>query len=174
MGDVSGDKNGLRQRFVSELREFAIIGIYLWVCFSALRLYKAALSQAGHAQFLLLGTAAVKALILGKFILIGKAAKVRSRISPRVLLHKIMWKSLAFLLLLLAFTELEELIVGMVHGHTVAEFVARPCLQTVAPAVIMLLVLIPLISFQEIDHALGEGKLRRTLFGRTEVDQTQF
>jgi len=171
MTEASATQASPWQRFMAEMREFGIISFYLWICFSALLLYKASLSPGAQVQLLLLGTAAVKALILGKFILIGKVFKTGERISPSVLLYKILWKALAFLLVLIVFTALEELIVGLVHGHAVAEivaeFTARPWIQSAAPAVIMFLILIPLIAFQEVDQAIGHGTLRRTLFGRS-------
>ena len=126
--------------------------------------------RADNVQFLPIGTAVVKALILGKFILIGKAIKVGARIEPGGLLYKIAWKSLVMLLFLLVLTAIEELIVGLVHGQAIsviiAEFVDHPWLQNLAPSVLMLLVLIPMISFEEIDHVLGDGSLKRMLFGR--------
>jgi hypothetical protein len=171
MTDSLGNKHSIMERFVKELREYLIISIYLWICFSVLLLYKTAVLQAEQVEFIPLGIAAVKALIIGKFILIGKAVKAGSRLSSSVLLIRIMWKSLAFMLLLVLFTLIEELVVGWFHGHTVAsivdELTARSWLELLAPSVVMLLVLIPMISFEEIDQDLGKGKLRRMLFGRT-------
>lgn len=171
MTDTLGDKDSILERFVKELREYLIISIYLWICFSVLMLYKTAILQAEQVAFLPLGIAAVKALIIGKFILIGKAVNTGSRLSSKVLLIRIMWKSLSFMLLLVLFTVIEEIVVGWFHGHTVAntvdELTARSWLELLAPSVVMLLVLIPMISFEEIDRELGKGKLRRMLFGRT-------
>ena len=164
------DKSSIRQRFMEEMRTYAIISLYLWVCFSALLLYKTAVLSADNVQLLPIGTAVVKALILGKFMLIGKAIKVGARIEPGGLLYKIIWKSLVMLLFLLVLTAIEELIVGLVHGQVIseiiAEFIDRPWLQNIAPSVVMLLVLIPMISFEEIDHVFGDGSLKRMLFGR--------
>jgi hypothetical protein len=164
------DKGSMGHRFIEEMRTYTIISLYLWVCFSALLLHETAVLQANNLQFLPFSIAVVKALILGKFILIGKAANIGSRIESDVLLHKIIWKSLATLLLLLVFSIIEELIVGIVHGQAiselVAEFVDRSWLQNLAPSIVMLLVLIPMISFEEIDQALGTGSLKRLLFSR--------
>ena len=49
-----------------------------------------------------------------------------------------------------------------------AEFLDRSWLQNIAPSVVMLLVLIPMITFEEVDHALGDGSLKRLLFGRSD------
>jgi hypothetical protein len=175
MTEALGNKDSIVDRFVKELREYLIISIYLWVCFSVLLLYKTAILQAEEVEFLPLGIAAVKALIIGKFILIGKAVKAGTRLSSRILLIRIMWKSLTFMLLLVVFTLIEEMVVGWFHGHTVAttvdELTARSWLELLAPSVVMLLVLIPMISFEEIDRDLGKGKLRRMLFGRTNAGE---
>lgn len=174
MTEASSGKGSIGQRFVKELREYLIISFYLWICFAALLIYKTAILQAEHVEFLPLGIATVKALILGKFILVGKAVKLGTRVKSSIVLNKIMWKSVAFLLLLLVFTAIEELVVGLIHSHSVtsivSEFTARPWLESFAPAVVVLLVLIPMITFEEIDHALGEGKLRSTLFGRVNTE----
>jgi FtsH-binding integral membrane protein len=174
MADSLGNKDSIVQRFLEEMREYLIISIYLWICFSVLLLYKTAILRAEQVQFIPLGIAALKALIIGKFILIGKAVKAGNRFSSRILLIRIMWKSLMFMLLLVVFTLIEEIVLGLIHGHTVADTVndltARSWLELLAPSVVMLLVLIPMISFEEIDQDLGKGKLRRMLFGRSNAD----
>ena len=175
MADALGNKDSIGERFIKELREYLIVSIYLWICFGVLLLYKTAILRAEHVQFIPLGIAAVKALIIGKFILIGRAVKAGDRLSSSVLLIRIMWKSLAFMLLLVLFTLIEEMVVGLFHGHTVANTVnqltARSWTEILAPSLIILLVLIPMISFEEIDRSLGKGTLRRMLFGRTNADE---
>lgn len=166
------DKSNIGHRFMEEMRAYATISLYLWICFGILLLYETAVLRAENVQILPIGTAAVKALILGKFILIGKAIKVGGRIEPGSLLYRIAWKSLAMLFFLMVLTAAEELIVGLVHGQalaeTMAEFTNRSWLQNIAPSVVMLLVLIPMIAFEEIDRVLGDGSLKRMLFGRYE------
>jgi hypothetical protein len=166
------EDSSIGQRLKAEMREYAIISVYLWVCFSTMLLYQDAMLSEGGSSVLPLSMAVIKALVLGKFILIGKAVGVGTRVQPKILLYRILWKSLAFLFLLMVFTGIEELVVGLVHGHSVGEIVAevtgRPLLKKVASSILMLLVLIPLIAFEEIDRALGNNTLRRMLFGRSE------
>ena len=66
----------IKQRAREELRNYAIVAGYLYVCFAALLLYKDALLQEQGLSLLPHGIAAAKALILGKFILLGEAAGV--------------------------------------------------------------------------------------------------
>ena len=154
----------MKQRFWNEMRNFGIISAYLFVCFTILLLYRSALLGEDILHSLPLLTALGKALIIGKFILIGEAAKVGSRVSAASLLQRIAWKSFFFLLMLVALTALEELIVGWVHGKTTAllwsEFTDKSVIEVLAPSLVMLMVLIPLISFTELNRALGQGKLK--------------
>lgn len=166
------DNAGIRQRFKEEMRSYIFISFYLWICFSALLLYQNSILRINDLALLPLSSAAIKALVLGKFILIGKAIKVGERVKNDVLLYRILWKSLATMLLLMIFTGIEDLLVGFMHGHAIAdtmgEMMARSWLQWVAPSLLMLLVLIPFIAFEKIDASMGKGSLARILLGRSQ------
>ena len=168
------DKSSIASRLMEEVRAYAIISLYLWVCFGTLILYETSVLRADGVEFLPFGNALIKALILGKVLVIGRAINVGGKITRNVLFHRIVLKSLAMLSLLLIFTAIEELIVGIVHGQAiskiVAEFITRSWLQNLAPIVMMLLVLVPMITFEEIDRVLGEGSLKRMLFGHSAPD----
>ena len=156
----------LKQRAGEELRSYAIIATYLYFCFAAVLLYKAALLREAGVGFLPHGIAVIKALILGKFILIGEAVGVgnRARSGP-TLLHAIAVKSLLFFLFLLVLSVAEELLVGKLHGHsfsqTLAEFQEHSALEQLAKSLLLLLTLVPLIGVRELSEALGPGELRK-------------
>jgi hypothetical protein len=59
------------QKLKHELREYALLSAYLYVCFGALILYKMAILGEVGVSYTLAGLAAIKALILAKFILLG-------------------------------------------------------------------------------------------------------
>jgi hypothetical protein len=159
----------LAERVRHELREYAIVATYLYVCFGVLLLYRYALLREDDVSYVHLGMAAGKALILGKFMMLGEAAKVGSRLQARNLLIHIMRKVLLFLALLIALTALEEILAGMIHGRSVTQvvagFEARSALELLATCLYMLLVLTPYIAIREISAALGVGVLRRVLLG---------
>ena len=156
----------LKQRAGEELRSYAIVSTYLFLCFSAVLLYKSALLREEGVGFLPHGIAAVKALILGKFILIGEAVGVgdRARNGP-TLIHTIAIKSLMFFLFLLLLSVVEELLVGKLHGHSfseiLAEFREQSAFEQLAKSLLLLLTLVPLIAVRELSEALGPGELRK-------------
>jgi len=166
---MSDAAHSLKDRAREELRNYAVVSAYLYVCFGALLLYKSALLQEAGGDLLPHGVAIVKALILGKFILLGEAAGVGTRVGGRTLLKSIATKSVLFFLLLVALTVLEELVVGKVHGHsfarTVAEIEQRSVLEALATCLLLLLVLVPLIAVKELSRTLGPGVLSRLMKG---------
>ena len=158
---------GVKERLREELHRYLAVSAYLYVCFAAILLYKSAILSSIGEHYLPLGLAAGKALILGKFVLLGEAAGVGTRIGARTLLQRILSSSVLFLGLLILLTVVEEIIVGLVHGHSIGQAVAalaeRPWLEVLASCVLMLLVLIPLVTVTEVSRALGPGGLRKLL-----------
>ena len=168
----SAQRPSARARLREELHRYLAVSAYLYVCFAAILLYKSAILSSIGEHYLPLGLAAGKALILGKFVLLGEAAGVGTRIGARTLLQRILSSSLLFLVLLVLLTIVEEIIVGLVHGHTLGQAVAalgdRSVPEVLASCLLMLLVLVPLVTVTEVSRALGPGVLRRLLLEPTQ------
>jgi hypothetical protein len=117
-----------------------------------------------------LGTAAIKAAILAKFILIGDALGVGDKSRAPRLVGSIVTKSIQLWLLLILLTVIEELVVGLLHGHalvaTWAEYRQKPVVSLVAKSLVVLLILLPLIATREFSRILGPGVLREMLIAR--------
>jgi hypothetical protein len=164
----------LAHRARHELVEYVAISAYLYIYFAALLFFKAAILHGEGISYAPYGVAAVKAVILGKFILLGHVLKVGERHARGRLVLDILEKSLLFLVLLIALSTVEEVAVGLIHGRPISEsitHVAGPdLLQVLATSLLMLLVLIPYFAFREIDRSLGEGKLLKLLVGRPSPD----
>jgi hypothetical protein len=162
----------LKRRLGDEMRAYALTSVYLFVWLLALHLYENALLHEEGLAAVPLGLAAGKALILGKFVLLGEAAGAGTRLAAPTLLHRIAWRSLSLLLLLAALTVLEEFVVGWAHGHsaaeTLAELEARSVQEMLASCLLMLLVLVPFVTAKQVSLALGTGGLRRLLLQRPE------
>ena len=70
-----GGSKSLKERAVSELEEYAVITVYLWLLFALFSLHKQ-LVQGHEISVWHQGFAIVNALIFGKVILIGQALEV--------------------------------------------------------------------------------------------------
>jgi hypothetical protein len=85
-----------RQRLVHGLKEYAAISIYLYVVFGALLLYKTSTLQAYGDDYTPYGLAAVKALILAKFMLVAHEMHLGERHRNKSLVYKILYRSIIF------------------------------------------------------------------------------
>jgi hypothetical protein len=155
-------KAGFRERFVHELEQYFLVTLFLFFFFGSFTLYRQLVLAEYAIGYLDYGWALIKALVLGKVILIGELLHVGERFSDRPLLITTLWKTLSFGLLIVAFGLLEHVVGAWLHhrplaeefqltGHQGYELLARTNLQVVA--------LIPLFAFRELGRVLGEGKL---------------
>ena len=158
-------KPTIRQRLANEFKEFAIIAVYLFVCFAALINMKAAILQAHGVAFSPYAPAAIKALLLAKFISVGNVLKLGRRFKNQGLIWLTLYKSLVFFALLLTLNAVEEVVVGLIHHRSIAESifaVAGGTLdQLVAASFVMLLILVPFFAFRTLGEVVGEDNLVR-------------
>jgi hypothetical protein len=161
-------KPTLRQRGARELKELVILTLYFYITLGAVILMKAAVLHDQGVAFVPWGIAAVKALVLAKFMLLGRAMKIGERYTTEPLIWPTLHKTFAFLVLLVVLTILEEIVVGLFHHQSVAaslgELAGAKLYESIAGIIIMLVVLIPYCAFQALNDALGEGKLARMFF----------
>jgi len=161
------------QRLREELAKYAVVTGYLFTSFSLLLLYEATVAGGEHGS-LPFSLALVKALVLGKFLLIGEALHAGAAAAGRPLLQRVAWKSLALLCVLLVLSALEELIVGRLHhkpaAQVLGEALKRGWLENLAPVLTMLLILIPLVSLSEIYRQLGPQQFKQLWLGEAEGD----
>jgi hypothetical protein len=170
MSAQSTSKPSAGQRVKHELRELLIICLYLFVCFSALLFLKYAILDEHGMSTWRFGLAIGKALILGKFILLGQAMHVGERHKGGSLARGVFVKSLLFLVVLIALSVVEEIIVSLVHHRPFSQGLAErgTPLKMFASSLVMLLILIPYFAFQELDEAMGDGKLKQMFFSKRE------
>ena len=165
-------KPTLKERAIEELHSFKLVAGYLFVCFAVLMFYEATLPGGAEAGVFSLGTAAIKAAILAKFLLLGQALGVGEKTLATQLGPTIVGKSVQLWLLVIVLSVAEELVVGKYHGKsfgaTLAEYQSRSILHMLAKSLVVLLVLLPLIATREFSRTLGPGVLRAMLDGKAQ------
>lgn len=158
-------KSPLRQRAINELKEIGVLTGYLFIVFGAINVMKAAVLHAEGIELVHWGAGFVKALLLAKFIMLGKTLKIGEHNRARALIWPTLRKAFAFLVFLVVLTVVEEAVVGLVHhrsiGDSMNDFLGRRFAESLAGMLILLLVLIPYFAFQVLAEALGEGRLVR-------------
>jgi hypothetical protein len=165
--EPAGREAGVKARVAAELRAYLFTSAYLFVWLAALLLYRDALLREAGLAALPFGLAAGKALVLGKFVLLGESLGAGSRVGARTLVHRIAYRALALLLVLLGLTLVEELVVGWLHGRssgqTLAEAFGDAWREHAAGALLMLLVLVPFVAAKQVSLTLGPGGIRELL-----------
>lgn len=162
------DKAGLQQKAISEFKEFAALTLYLYVCIGAVVLFKSATLQQVGIDYTIWGIAAIKALLLAKFILVGRALHLGKRFEGQPLIWPTLYHAFAFVILLLILTTFEELFVGLLHHRPAVEslshVVGSTFLQGFSVCLVMFLVLIPYSAFVSLGGVLGEREVIRLFF----------
>jgi hypothetical protein len=106
--------------------------------------------------------AALKALIIAKFVMLGEMLHAKRRAGERLLVS-ILRRSLFLLVLLLILTFIEDVVISMIHGEqltaAIARAAARDALQVMAKVLVMLLILIPYVGLRALGEVLGEDRL---------------
>jgi hypothetical protein len=158
----------LREKAVGQFEELAALSVYLYVCLGAVVLLKSAgLQQAGIGSDLW-GIAAVKAVLLAKFMLLGRDLHLGERFRDRPLIWPTLYNALVFLILLLVLTVFEELLVGLLHhralGDSLTHVVGSTFLQGFAVCLVLFLILVPYSAFMCLGEVLGEREVIRLFF----------
>jgi len=152
---VNQQKTSLKEKAISEAKKFAVIVGYLWVLFVLFEIHKITILRGQSPATPLgyrVGFAFINALILGKIILIADAFSFGEGLKNRPLVYAILFKSAAFLVLLVCFDILEEVIVGLVRHKTMTQ--SMPTLGgggvagMLLVALMVFIVLIPFFSLQ--------------------------
>jgi hypothetical protein len=169
MPNSTAVKPSRRERIQAELREFAILATYLFVCFSSLAAFKAAILSAEGISFAPWLFALIKALVCAKFLLVGRWFGLGDGLAENYpLIVSTIFRSLAFLLVLGLLTVVEEAIVGHLHGEALGVSIGKigggTLAQFAATSVILLLILIPFFAARALGEVVGEKTLFRLYF----------
>jgi hypothetical protein len=159
-------KPPLKQRVISELKDFLAVSAYLAVLLSALSIYTMLVSRQYDDQTPLnLTFALINALVFGKVILTGELLHLGRRSESRPLYQTILLKSIFFGLFIFAFHLLEEFVKRILHGEPRGAVLEEMSLERLAArTIIVLLALIPLFAVRELNRVLGGSRLRDLLF----------
>jgi hypothetical protein len=151
------------------------LAAYLYICFGAVILFKSAALREAGIHSAIWGTAAIKALILAKFMLLGRMLHTGTRFRAHPLIWPTLYNALMFLIVLLILSTLEELIVGFIHGRAIADslnHVVGPTLfEGLAVCLILFLILVPYSAFICLSDVVGERETIRLFFVSRDTDE---
>src|SRR5271165_3876450 len=114
-------KPTLKEKAIFQLKEFFGMFLYLWVLFALFALHQSIILAQEHINYQAQGFAIINALILAKVMLIGEDLHLGSALRDKPLAYSILYKSLVFSIFLIGFHIVEEVVVGLIRGRTVAQ-----------------------------------------------------
>jgi hypothetical protein len=170
----SDDKAARRSRAAEialrELRHFGTVFLYLAVVFGVFALHQFVVLANNGMSYTFYGASLINAAILAKIIHVAEALHFGESFENKPLAFPILYKSVAFGLLLVVAYVVEEVVVGLIRGHSLAQSMPELGGGTLAGlaavAVIMSVALIPFFAFKEIRRAYGEAHFDSLLFKR--------
>ena len=168
MNTLSVSKPSVRHRLVEEFTTLLVLTLYLYVCFGAVLLLKTSILREAGITYTAWGVAAIKAVVLAKFMMVGRAMGLGKRYQHLPLIWPTLHRAFLFLVLLLVLTTIEEIVVGLIHSRppndSLQHVVGPIFFEGLAVTFVMFLILVPYGAFASLADVMGEGKLARMFF----------
>ncbi|MCJ7597087.1 MAG: hypothetical protein MUO41_00360 [Methyloceanibacter sp.] len=161
-------KAAIAEKAETEAKEFFFLALYLFIALSALAFLKSAILEAQGVYWAHWGFALIKAVLIAKFILIGRALHIGEGHGSRPLIWQTLHKAFAFTIFVAILTVIEEAIVGAFHGRSFWESISDigggTLNQLIATEIIVFLVFLPLFAFGALAEVTEDKALFRTFF----------
>jgi hypothetical protein len=170
-GMLPGTTRSLKQKALEEARRMLVITAYLWVLFSVFEVHRVAVLRGQHLPTSYrIGFSLINALILAKVILVADALHAGKRKAGTTMFAAVMFKSGILAIILVCFNVVEDVMVGLFHGKTLAESVPEVAgggLEgQLLVGLMIFVVLIPFCAFEELRRAIGQDAFNDLLFRR--------
>jgi hypothetical protein len=153
---------------VHGMARFIVMFLYLWVIFGLFVLNETIVLRKQGANFTAHGFAFINALILAKVMLVAEDLELGRWLKYRPLIYRIIFETFIFTVLFVCFHVIEELIVGLINGRSVAaslpSFGGGGMVGLICVALILFISLMPFFAFGNISRELGPGWLKTMLF----------
>ena len=170
MTDTKEASGGWKPKLAHELKLIGAIAVYVWLALTGLQIYKGMVVPDYAISNFQLGYNAIEALVLAKVIIIGDLLHIGESLRGRPLIVPTLFKALVFGLLVIAFSSLEFLVKGMIHGAGLSaplqELLVKENGERLAHAAFIFIAFIPLFAIWETAHALGEERMGQMFFSR--------
>jgi hypothetical protein len=153
---------------VREVKKFGTLFLYLALVFGLFTLHQWVVLASNHISYVFYGASVINALILAKIMLVAEALHFGERFRDKPLAYPILYKSVAFGLMLVIAYVAEEVIVGLLKGESLAQ--SAPELGGGTPAgiaaiaLIMCVALIPFFAFKELRRVYGGAEFDSLVF----------
>lgn len=164
-------KPSLKERALDELKTYWVITLYLWLFLGSFAAYRKLILAETGVSYVHFGFALVQALIIAKVVLIGRIFGFSRRFEDGPLIWPVLYKSVLFALLVMAFGVVEHLVEGWIHHkgafEGLREIAAIGADEIAARMLTLSVAFVPFFGFWELGRVLGMRELADLFFTRT-------
>jgi hypothetical protein len=157
------------EKAIDEGKQLFYIFIYFWVLFGLFSVYRSLVLNERNLIYHE-GFAVINALLLAKVVLVAEFFQAANSLKHKPLVYPIVFKSAVFCAILICFYIIEETLVGVWHGKTIAasfpEIGGEGWKGILVVWTIMFVALIPFFSYRELARVLGKDELHSLIFRR--------
>ncbi len=163
-------KRNFKERAKHQISEFAVMFFYLWIMFGMLAVHESIILAQHQIDFESHGLAFINALVFAKVMLIAEDMHLGRRLEDQPLVYSIIFKSVLFAIALICFHIVEHVVIGMLHGRTMAESIAEVGANKlkgiISLGIMGTVVLVPFFVLREISRVMGEDRFWSLFFRR--------
>jgi hypothetical protein len=161
------EKHGWKKRALDELRKLSITVIYIWVLWSVFTVHREIVLANYHINYSAkLGFAFINAVILAKFMWLGEILHAGKKAAGKALLYSTLWNSALFTVVLMVCHLLEDALVKVWHGQSLAASFSETVADlkdVLATMLLVFVVLIPFFFAKGLIEILGKDETKRLL-----------
>jgi hypothetical protein len=157
------------EKALDEGKKLFWIFLYFWVLFGLFSVYRSLVLTERNLIYHE-GFAVINALLLAKVVLVAEFFQVANSLKHKPLVYPIVFKSAVFCAILICFYIIEETLVGVWHGKTIAasfpEIGGEGWKGILVVGTILFVVLIPFFAYRELARVIGKDELHSLIFRR--------
>lgn len=158
-----------KEKAIEEFKELWIITFYLALFFVSFTFYRRTILAEAGVTYLHYGVALVQALVIAKFVMIGKALGLYKLVDRGPLIVSVIARAIVFTVLVIVFGVIEHIVEGLVHKKDWASIVhgllEGGVDELFARAIMLFISFMPFFAFWEIGQLLGgRGELIALFF----------
>jgi len=170
LGDKPASQRNLKKRAKDQIRNFALMFVYLWVMFGMFTVHESIVLAQHQIDYRFHGLAIINALVFAKVLLVAEDLRLGHGFDDAPLAYSILVKSFLFGVALICFHVVERVLIGMWNGKPVAQSVAEIGVDKlegiVSLGIISTVALVPFFILREISRVMGPDKFWSLFFRR--------
>jgi hypothetical protein len=160
MNTVNEKKKDWKRKILHELKSYWLLVLYMSIFFGVFTTYRRLLLAHYEISYEDYGISIIRALVLGKVVLVAEALRLGRRFEEKPLIVPTLYKTFLFTVCMAVFDIAEGLVRGLIGGSgplgAVNEVRSRFHYEWLSRALVIFFAFIPFFAVRELRRVLGE------------------